>query len=108
MSSAESGRPAGTPSTMMTSAWPCDSPAVRKRSIAASFYRSFCNAPAADTVAANDSGGRSSCTIANAVGDHMRPVIVEERYWYHARDAWIDLATGRVGEGSPPDDRPDR
>src|SRR6185295_14631623 len=31
-------RPAGIPSRIATSAWPCDSPAVRKRSISASFY----------------------------------------------------------------------
>src|SRR5436190_20760023 len=30
--------PAGTPSRIATSALPCDSPAVRKRSIRASFY----------------------------------------------------------------------
>ena len=27
----------------MTRTWPCDSPAVKKRSIAASFYRTSCN-----------------------------------------------------------------
>ena len=32
--SGSTARPAGSPSTMTTSAWPCDSPAVRKRSIA--------------------------------------------------------------------------
>jgi DNA-binding NtrC family response regulator len=32
---------------MTTSAGPCDSPAVRKRSIRRQFYRTFCNAPAA-------------------------------------------------------------
>jgi hypothetical protein len=31
-------RPAGTPSIIVTSAWPCDSPAVKKRSICSSFY----------------------------------------------------------------------
>ncbi len=35
-------RPAGTPSTIATSARPCDSPAVRNRNIGPAFYRSFC------------------------------------------------------------------
>ncbi len=34
-------RPAGTPSTMVTSALPCDSPAVKKRSMRASFYPKY-------------------------------------------------------------------
>ena len=62
--------PPGTPSTMTTSAWPCDSPAVRNRNIGAPFYRSFCNVPwrrrgACDTV----SRGSASCTIARDVTD---------------------------------------
>jgi hypothetical protein len=32
---ASTSRPAGSPSTMVTSAGPCDSPAVRKRSMEA-------------------------------------------------------------------------
>src|SRR4051794_13480270 len=31
-------RPAGTPSSVITSAWPCDSPALRKRSIGTELY----------------------------------------------------------------------
>ncbi len=42
MASTSIGRPAGTPSRMPTSAWPCDSPAVRKRNInTADCTRSF-------------------------------------------------------------------
>ena len=36
--SMSSSSPAGMPSTVMTSAWPCDSPAVRNLSIRAQFY----------------------------------------------------------------------
>src|SRR3989442_12258115 len=38
MASRSIARPAGTPSRIATSALPCDSPAVRKRSIRGSFY----------------------------------------------------------------------
>src|SRR5690349_1704151 len=40
-------RPAGTPSRMAMSALPCDSPAVRNRSIRSSFYPNFLQRPAA-------------------------------------------------------------
>ena len=38
--------PAGMPSSSATSAWPCDSPAVKKRSIRAVFYTKFLRHPA--------------------------------------------------------------
>src|SRR5688572_30667633 len=41
MASKSRRRPAGIPSSMTTSPLPCDSPAVRKRSIASSFYTNF-------------------------------------------------------------------
>ena len=40
-------RPAGMPSRMTTSAWPCDSPAVRNRSMSGSFYTKFLPRPGA-------------------------------------------------------------
>ena len=41
IASRSTARPAGIPSSMTTSARPCDSPAVRKRSITGSFYTKF-------------------------------------------------------------------
>src|SRR5688572_16525021 len=49
MASNSSARPAGIPSRIVTSAWPCDSPAVRKRSIERAFYLKNLHTPDART-----------------------------------------------------------
>src|SRR5438045_6521473 len=48
MASKSIDNPAGTPSTIATSVWPCDSPAVRNRSIRRTFYPKKLRRPADD------------------------------------------------------------
>ena len=57
MSSTVIGSPAGSPSTITTSAWPWDSPAVRKRSIAEQASADAPVRPGGPSVGANGSRG---------------------------------------------------
>src|SRR5687767_9922422 len=70
MASKSIGRPAGMPSRIATRASPCDSPAVRKRSIGRSFYPKYLRTPRADErLTPCDRDGRCSCSTACAVLD---------------------------------------
>ena len=95
MASMSIGRPAGMPSRITTSARPCDSPAVRKRTIdAGNCIRSFCAAPGARRAVsgAKPHGFRAGDPLAPGVGTHVRA----RRRSLHARGrpSWIDIATG--------------
>ena len=62
--------PAGMPSSIATSPLPWDSPAVRKRSIASSFYTKFLRSPAADGRDLAHFRGRADCNGACAYDDN--------------------------------------
>src|SRR5471030_1816289 len=90
MSSAEIVSPAGTPSMITVSAGPCDSPAVRKRSIESSFYRTFCNTPARARERVPVPGW--ACFLHFSFG--VKRALVADRYLV-LDDHWLDIATGR-------------
>src|SRR5205823_9965830 len=86
--------PAGTPSTIATSVWPCDSPAVRNRSIRRTFYPKKLRHPARgergmrrSAEAAFLHGGRTPRTevVVELVADRLA-VLDDQRV--------VDLATG--------------
>src|SRR4051794_5154969 len=89
MSSAESGNPAGTPSTIMTSAGPCDSPAVRKRSIGRPFYRTFCNVLSPRAVSGTGKPGELLAMVTRVPLE-----IFADRFLRDDSGRHIDLATG--------------
>src|SRR6476619_928622 len=93
MTSASIVSPAGMPSRITTSARPCDSPAVRKRTILGQLYTKFLHAP-----------GRPAVTIARkpdvirrgdrlALGDRSMAALLADRF-IESNGRWIDLATG--------------
>src|SRR5437763_979575 len=82
-------RPAGTPSMIVTSALPCDSPAVKKRSMRASFYPKYL--PPSD--------GRSAIGGVIRAGRHFAPTpvlmkLIADRFVAHEHGHAFDLATG--------------
>src|SRR5690242_2742776 len=84
--------PAGKPSRITTSARPCDSPAVRNRSIRQKFYTNFLraswNTRRGLRGSSSKSGRSSSCTAAAT----RMPVIAER--FLADEDGVVDLATG--------------
>src|SRR3954464_3598391 len=81
-------RPAGTPSMIVTSALPCDSPAVKKRSIRGSFYPKYLRSPDGDPAV-----GR-----AIVAGRRFAPrpgmPLVADRFAVHEDGRAFDLPTG--------------
>src|SRR4051812_35301614 len=81
-------RPAGTPSMIVTSALPCDSPAVKKRSIRGSFYPKYLRPPDRDPA----SGRAIRAGRHLAPSSHMQ--LVADRFAVHEDGRAFDLATG--------------
>src|SRR5260221_5319374 len=81
-------RPAGTPSMMVTSALPCDSPAVRKRSMRGSFYPKKLPRP----------GGAGAIGRAIRAGEPFAPEaemqLVADRFAVDEGGRALDLASG--------------
>src|SRR4051812_23329418 len=82
------GRPAGTPSMIVTSALPCDSPAVKKRSIRRSFYPKILRPPDGDP--ASGHAIRAGRRFAPSSGMQL----VADRFAVHEDGRAFDLATG--------------
>ena len=95
MASRSSARPAGMPSRITTSACPCDSPAVRNRSIRASIvYEVSAHSPAAGRGSSSKSavisrGGQ----LALSIGQTTMHELVADRFVAFGR-TWIDIASG--------------
>src|SRR5574338_1410822 len=87
MPSASTRRPAGSPSRMVTSAWPCDSPAVRNRSTGWYFTSRFL----ARSWSGSTIGRRSSRGPRFALGTRV-PLIASR--FLETREGVLDLATG--------------
>src|SRR4051812_16677632 len=81
-------RPAGTPSMIVTSALPCDSPAVKKRSIRRSFYPKFLRPPGRDPAA-----GRAICAGHRFAPEAVMQLLAD-RFAMHEDGRAFDLATG--------------
>src|SRR5688500_18318081 len=97
MASESTRRPAGIPSRITTSARPCDSPAVRKRSMRATIVYEVsaalrrqtreipCDLAQIPTVGRLHSSG--------AEPSLQPPIVIADRFLANGA-AWIDLATG--------------
>src|SRR5260370_29253690 len=97
MASASTGNPAGRPSRITTSVRPCDSPAVRNRSIQGKLYTKFLRASCAAT--------RSRCGFAGVFdGRFLAPrgpvppmPLIADRFCRLKEDGEIvDLATAEI------------
>src|SRR5690242_10459300 len=83
-------RPAGTPSMMVTRALPCDSPAVKKRSMRCSFYLKYLPHPGnARSSSPQRRLGRWSCTS-------VVMQLVADRFAAHEDGRVFDLSTGAL------------
>src|SRR5258708_16632341 len=86
-------RPAGTPSRIVTSAWPCDSPAVKKRSIRDSFYPKKLPRPSSDPACSRAiRAGRCFAKTTTTSGGGMH--LVADRFASDDNGDAVDLATG--------------
>ena len=98
MASKSMWSPAGMPSRMTTRPLPCDSPAVRKRSIASSFYTKFLHCSGADRRDPACFRRRADCSM------HVRRMatLIADRFlcrtcsrWRQRRQRWRDRSRDR-------------
>src|ERR1700688_894690 len=82
-------RPAGKPSRVMTSAWPCDSPALRNRSIEEKLYTKKLHASAG-----LDRFCRAFPHVVRLASLRCVPHLLRDRYMRLDGDRACDLATG--------------
>src|SRR5258708_39594295 len=106
MASKSMVRPAGMPSMIVTSALPCDSPAVRNRSIGPSFYPKKLRAPVRVSpfsvrkrqerwqCRARTTGGAAGGDLAQRLCAVMQ--IVADRFVGTDRERVVDLSTGEA------------
>src|SRR5262245_53849973 len=80
--------PAGTPSRIATSVLPCDSPAVRNRSIRLSFYPNFLQRPGSSALVFREITQGRGLALVQTVS------VVADRFLVTTGERAIDLATG--------------
>src|SRR5262245_48070688 len=85
--------PAGIPSRIITSEGPCDSPAVRNRSMGVHSIRKICAPSSASREIPSEIDGRRSCTERYEIRDEAVDLIAD-RFLVCDQKTTIDLASG--------------